>query len=92
MIRSFKHKGLERFFLRGTKAGIQAAHSSNLRLILSRLHASVSPQDMDLPGLYLHQLKGRSRGIWSVRVSGNWRVTFRFDGPDAFDINYEDYH
>ncbi len=92
MIRSFKHKGLERFFSKGTKSGVQAAHVSKLRLILSRLHASVAPKDMDLPGLYLHQLKGSSRGIWSVRVSGNWRVTFRFDGPDAIDVNYEDYH
>ena len=47
---------------------------------------------MDLPGLCLHQLKGPSRGIWSVRISGNWRVTFKFDGPDAMDVNYEDYH
>ncbi len=47
---------------------------------------------MDLPGLYLHQLKGKSRGRWSVRVSGNWRVTFKFDGPDAIDVDYEDYH
>ncbi len=92
MILSFKHKGLERFFLRGTKAGIQAAHSSKLRLILSRLHAAVSPKDMGLPGLYLHQLKGTSRGVWAVRVSGNWRVTFKFVGPDAIEVNYEDYH
>ena len=92
MIRSFKHKGLERFFLRGTKAGIQASHASKLRLILSRLHASISPSDVDLPGLYLHQLKGTNRGTWSVRVSGNWRVTFKFEGPDAIDVNYEDYH
>jgi proteic killer suppression protein len=92
MIRSFKHKGLERFFSKGTKSGVQAAHVSRLRLILSRLHASVAPRDMDLPGLYLHQLKASSRGIWSVRVSGNWRVTFRFDGRDATDVNYEDYH
>ncbi|MCH8865792.1 MAG: type II toxin-antitoxin system RelE/ParE family toxin [Proteobacteria bacterium] len=92
MIRSFKHKGLERFFSRGTKAGIQAPHASKLRLILSRLHASVSPNDMNLPGLVLHQLKGAARGIWSVRVSGNWRVTFKFKGPDAIDVNYEDYH
>ena len=54
--------------------------------------ASLNPQDMNLPGLYLHELKGKSRGIWSVRVSGNWRVTFKFDGPDAVDVNYEDYH
>ncbi|MCH8335913.1 MAG: type II toxin-antitoxin system RelE/ParE family toxin [Proteobacteria bacterium] len=92
MIRSFKHKGLERLFLRGTKAGIQTAYAPKLRLIMSRLHASLSPQDMDLPGLYLHQLKGRSRGPWSVRVSGNGRITFEFDGPDAVDVNYEDYH
>ena len=92
MIRSFEHKGLERFFLRGSKAGIQAKHAPRLRLILSRLHASLSPRDMNLPGLYLHELKGAGRGIWSVRVSGNWRVTFKFDGPDAIDVSYEDYH
>lgn len=92
MIRSFKHKGLERFFLKGSKAGIQAGHAAKLRLILSRLHTSTSPKDMGLPGLYLHQLKGASRDIRSVRVSGNWRVTFRFDGQDATDVNYEDYH
>ena len=92
MIKGFKHKGLERFFLKGTKSGIQAAHTSKLRLILSWLHASVSPKDMNLPGLYLQQLKGASRGVWSVRASGNWRITFRFEGPDAIDVNYEDYH
>jgi proteic killer suppression protein len=92
VIRSFKHKGLERFFLRGTKAGFQAGHASRLRLILSRLHASAFSKDMDLAGLHLHQLKGGSRGRWSVRVSGNWRVTFRFEGPDALDVDYEDYH
>ena len=92
VIRSFKHKGLERFFLRGTKAGIQASDAKRLRLILSRLHASVAPGDMDLPGLYLHQLKGKSRGTWSVRVSGNWRLTFKFEGPDAVNVYYEDYH
>lgn len=92
MIRSFKHKGLERLFLRGSKAGIQADHASRLRLILSRLHASVSPKDMDLPALHLHQLKGASRGRWSVRVGGNWRITFRFEGPDALDVDYVDYH
>ena len=92
MIQNFKHKGLERYFPKGTKSGIQASHISRLRLILGRLHASTSPKDMDLPGLYLRQLKGKSRGRWSVRVSGNWRVTFKFDGPDAIDVDYEDYH
>ena len=92
MIRSFKHKGLEKFFAKGTAAGIQSAHSKRLRLILGRLNASVSPQDMDLPSLYLHQLRGKYRGRWSVRVSGNWRVTFKFDEPDAIEVDYEDYH
>ena len=92
MIQNFKHKGLERFFVKGTKSGIKISHANRLRLILGRLNASIGPKDMDLPGLYLHQLKGRSRSRWSLRVSGNWRVTFRFDGPDAIDIDYEDYH
>lgn len=92
MIKNFKHKGLERFFLTGSKAGIQAAHVRKLRLILGRLHASTSPRDMNLPGLYLHELKGEREGTWSVRVSGNWRLTFTFDGQDASEINLEDYH
>lgn len=92
MIRSFRHKGLERFFLKGTKSGIQAKHASKLRLILGRLHASQSPKDMNLPGLYLHQLGGDRRGTWSVRVSGNWRVTFQFVEGDAEVVDYEDYH
>ena len=92
MIRSFKHKGLERFFLKGTESGIQAKHASKLRLILGRLNASVTPKDMDLPGLYLHQLSGGRSEIWSVRVSGNWRVTFRFAKGGAEIVDYEDYH
>jgi proteic killer suppression protein len=92
VIKDFKHKGLEKFFLTGSKAGIQAAHTGKLRLILGRLNASTSPQDMSLPGLYLHELKGDRQGTWSVRVSGNWRVTFQFDGADAIWVNYEDYH
>lgn len=92
VIKDFKHKGLEKFFLTGSKAGIQATHAGKLRLILGRLNASTSPRDMNLPGLYLHELKGDRQDTWSVRVSGNWRVTFRFDGPDATVVNYEDYH
>ena len=92
MIRSFRHKGLERFFARGSKSGIQAEHGPRLRLVLGRLHAATSSKDIDLPGLYLHQLRGKQRGRWSVRVSGNWRVIFKFDGPDTIDVDYEDYH
>lgn len=92
MIKSFKHKGLERFYMRGSTAGIQSVHAKKLRLILSNLDQAESPDDMDLPGLRLHELKGDRKGIWSVTVSGNWRVTFRFNGRDAEIVNYEDYH
>ena len=92
VIKGFKHKGLERFFLTGSKAGIQASHVARLRIILSRLHASTSPRDLNLPGLFLHELRGDRQGTWSVRVSGNWRVTFRFDERDVVDVNLEDYH
>jgi toxin HigB-1 len=92
MIQGFRHKGLEEFFLRGTTAGIQAPHATRLQLILARLHASTSPQDMRLPGLRLHQLQGGRAGTWAVSVSGNWRVTFTFEGTDAVLVNYEDYH
>lgn len=92
MIRNFKHKGLEKFFLKGTKSGIQARHAARLRLILGRLNAATNPHDMDLPGLKLHELSGRRKGDWSVWVGGNWRVTFRFEGMDAETIDYEDYH
>jgi proteic killer suppression protein len=80
------------FFLRGTRVGIRSDHGSRLRLILGRLSASVESQDMSRPGLYLHELKGKRRGTWSVRVTGNWGVIFRFEGRDAVDIDYEDYH
>ena len=92
MIKSFRHRGLERYFLKGTKAGIQAKHEKRIRLILGRLHAPTSPGDMDLPGLRLHPLKGKRKGAWAVSVSGNGRITFVFDGVDVVDVNYEDYH
>jgi len=92
VIRSFKHKGLARFFWSGNTAGIQAAHAKRLRLILGRLHAASDARDMDLPGLRLHPLTGNRIGLWSVTVSGNWRVTFRFEDGDAEIVNYEDYH
>jgi toxin HigB-1 len=92
MIKNFLHRGLERYFTKGTKAGIQAKHENRLRLILARLHASTSVRDMALPGLDLHPLKGKRKGTWAVSVSGNWRITFAFDGADVIDVNYEDYH
>jgi len=92
VIKRFKHRGLERYFLKGTKAGIQAKHAERLRLILARLHAATSPQDMNLPGLGLHELKGNRKGTWAVTVSGNWRVTFVFRDRDAEAVDYADYH
>jgi proteic killer suppression protein len=92
MIRKFRHKGLARFFTTGSTSGIQSAHAKRLQLILGRLNASTTPKDMDLPGLRLHELKGRDKGRWSVWVNGNWRVTFKFEGVDATDVDYEDYH
>ena len=92
MTRSFKHKGLAKFFETGTKAGIQSVHADRLRLILGRLNAAAKADDMDLPGLRLHPLKGDRKGTWSVWVSGNWRITFQFVGPDAEVVDYEDYH
>ena len=83
MIISFRHKGLEKFYISGKTSGIQAKHAKRLRLILSNLDQAEGPSDMDLPGLRLHELKGNRKGIWSVSVSGNWRVTFKFEGSDA---------
>ena len=92
MIRSFKHKGLAKFFATGSKSGIQAQHAERLRLILGRLGAAANPEDMGLPGLRLHPLKDTRKGTWAVWVSGNWRITFRFVGADAEVVDYEDYH
>ena len=91
-IKGFRHKGLERFFIAGTKRGIQARHEDRLRLILGALNAATSPQDMTLPGLSLHELQGARKGTWAVKVSGNWRLTFAFAGKDADHVDYEDYH
>ena len=92
MIRLFRHKGLREYYETGYKRGINPDHASKLARILDRLDASLQPSDMDLPGYHLHQLSGREKGTWSVRVSGNWRVTFKFEGEDATDIDYLDYH
>ncbi|TPE54274.1 peptidase [Maribrevibacterium harenarium] len=92
MITSFKHKGLERFYRTGSTSGVQASHVKRLRLILSNLDQAEIVDDMDLPGLRLHELSGARKGTWSVTVNGNWRITFRFNGRDAEIVNYEDYH
>ena len=92
MIKSFRHNGLRKLFLRGDARRISPEHVDKLGRILDRLDASVVAQDMGLPGFRLHPLKGDLEGHWGVTVSGNWRVTFRFDGPDVYDVDYVDYH
>lgn len=92
MIKTFKHKGLERFFLKGSTAKINASHIKRLRLVIGKLNTSVSINDMDFPGSNLHPLKGEKKGSWVVSISGNWRVTFRFDNENAYDVDYLDYH
>jgi proteic killer suppression protein len=92
MIKNFKHKGLEKFFYNNDRSRINPRHSSKLARILDRLDASLRPQDMNLPGYKLHKLSGKEKGTWSVWISGNWRVTFQFDGPDAVNVDYLDYH
>jgi proteic killer suppression protein len=92
MILSFRHKGLERFFVSGKTSGIRADHARKLRLILAALSSALSPIDMALPGLKLHPLKGSWAGYFAVSVSGNWRVVFRFDALDVVNVDYLDYH
>lgn len=92
MILSFRHPGLKAFFEEGSKAGIQAGHAAKLGAMLRRLNEAGNPRDMNLPGWGLHPLKGALKGHWSVWVSGNWRLTFRFVGQDVELIDYRDYH
>lgn len=92
MIKSFKHKGLEKFFNSGTTRGIQAKHANKLRMQLAALDSAFSIEDLDIPGYRLHQLKGGREGIWSITVSSNWRVTFEFTDGNVYIVNYEDYH
>lgn len=92
MIKSFKHKGLKRLFEIGKTSGVNPEHAERLRKILSLLETSEIIDDMDLPGLYLHQLKGNRKDTFAVKVSGNWRVTFQLRNGDILEVNYEDYH
>ena len=92
MIKSFRHKGLKKLYDTGSQQGVKPEHANRLRLILARLDAIQAAQDMDLPGLNLHTLKGKYKRYWAVSVSGNWRVIFRFENNNAVDIDYLDYH
>lgn len=92
MIRSFRHKGLERYFRASDRRGLDAKQADRIRRILDRLEAATRPEDMNLPGYAFHSLKGARKGTYAVSVSGNYRITFRFEDGDAVDVNLEDYH
>ena len=92
MIRSFRHAGLEKFFLTGSKAGIQPSHAVKLRRQLTLLNTAKNANRMDVPGWDLHPLKGTLRDHWSIKVNGNWRMTFQFEDECAILVDYQDYH
>jgi proteic killer suppression protein len=92
MIKSFRHRGLEQFFRKGSKAGIQPKHAKRLRLQLARLDSATSAADMNLPGWRWHLLAGHLAGHWAVWVDENFRLTFTFEAKDAALVDYQDYH
>lgn len=92
MIKTFRHKGIQEFFERGTKAGIRPDHAPKLSRLLARLDVAMQANDMNVPGWGLHPLHGDLVNHWAVSVNGNWRLTFTFDGVDAVLVDYQDYH
>lgn len=92
MIRNFRHRGLQTFFETGSVRGINPQWSRRLLVRLTALDAAETSAEMDVPGWRLHELSGERRGTWAVNVTGNWRLTFRFENSDACDVDLEDYH
>lgn len=92
MIKSFKHKGLERLFTKGSASGVQTAYAPRIVLMLDAIDVAEQVNELDLPGFRLHRLKGDRRNVWSVTVSGNWRITFEFEKGNAYILDLEDYH
>ena len=92
MIKGFRHKGLKRLYEKDDRRKLPAQRADKIERILARLDQASKPGDMDLPGYRLHPLKGGLAGLWSVTVSANWRITFRFPGGNAEDVDLVDYH
>jgi proteic killer suppression protein len=92
VIKSFRHKGLKLFFESGNTKGIQPKHAKKLQMQLAAIDTAFHIEDMDLPGFRLHELKGSRKGIWSITVNANWRLTFEFRDGNAYILDYEDYH
>lgn len=92
MIQTFKHKALEKLFKENVNKRIPKNLEKKIRIRLEVIDSALMLEDIRLPGYDLHELKGKRKGIWSIRVSGNWRITFKFKDSDAYDLNLEDYH
>lgn len=92
MIKSYRHKGLERYATKGDRSKLQPSHVAKIRLILTRLEAATEPDQLNQPGYHFHLLKGDLKGFYSIRVSGNWRIIFQFEEGNAFNVDYIDYH
>jgi toxin HigB-1 len=92
VIRSFRSKALKRFAETGDSRRLSIQKQARVRLILNALEAATQPEDVNLPGLRFHRLTGDRKGEYAVSVSGNWRITFRWDGEDIVDVDLEDYH
>lgn len=92
MIQRIRHRGLKRLYERDDRSGLSAEHVPRIRAVLALLDDALRPSDLDMPGYGLHPLKGEMKGFWSVRISGNFRITFRMEGGDVYDVNLVDYH
>ena len=92
MIKSFRHKGLGKFFESGSAAGIRPHHANRLRMQLTALDTAQTIEDMNIAGFWLNPLKGQGKSRWSIWVNGNWRLTFEFRDGAAYVLDYEDYH
>ena len=92
MIKSFKHKGIERLFTKGNASGVQADYAPRITLMLDAIDVAEQVKELNMPGFRLHRLKGDKRNLWSMRVSANWRITFEFENGDAYILDLEDYH
>jgi toxin HigB-1 len=92
MIKTIRHKGLAGFYKSGQSSGVQPSHMKRLRMQLAILDTAQSIDDIDLPGFGLHRLKGQAKNRWSIKVNGNWRLTFELREGDVYLLDYEDYH
>ena len=92
MVRTFRHRGLKRLFQRNDARGLSPDQVNRIEDVLAHLDSATRPADLDLPGYRLHRLRGDLKGFWSVTISGNWRIIFRVEDGDVYDVDLVDYH